>query len=84
MREVVQRFDRILATFQPTRADDLHNGAREYVGWRGAWEAQWVIEDGPYAGQWAMLPVDRSVSFGWVPLADLAALADVDTSERPS
>jgi hypothetical protein len=68
------QYDIVIATFQPGRTDDLRAGAREVIGYRGQWEAAWVIEDGPYEGQWAMVP-EEHLKFAWCPESDLEGMA---------
>jgi hypothetical protein len=67
-------FQRVEATFHPRRTDDLRPGADAWIGWRGHWQALWVIEVGPYAGEWAMAMDEEGVElppFAWVPSGDL-------------
>jgi hypothetical protein len=77
----LERFDRVMATFQPARTDDLQNNADKFIGVRCEWEVLWQISEedgGPYVGQWALWPTDFDIqkqygsSFVWVPLCDLA------------
>lgn len=69
--EAVEQFDRFIATFQPERTDDLKPGAEHYIGQRCEWEAAYVIEEGPYEGQMACMPV-FDMPFAWTPECDLA------------
>jgi hypothetical protein len=72
-----QQFDLFEATFAPLRTDNLKLGPLRMVGKRLVWKALWVIEDGEYAGQWAMAPpVDMPSEFregvwAWAPACDL-------------
>jgi hypothetical protein len=72
------QYDRVLATFQPVRTDDLQPGVAAWIGRRLPWCAVFVVESGPYEGQWAMGPLDgledgnRFPAAWWVPLCDLA------------
>lgn len=66
----LNQFDVITAVFNPQRTDNLFPDAREMIGKSASWMASWIIEDGEYAGQWAML--DRERRLGWVPLCDLS------------
>jgi hypothetical protein len=66
------------ATFNPTRTDDLQPGVADSIGLRCQWQAVWVIEEGPYAGQWAYSPWKDEqgqyivgLPFAWVPREDL-------------
>lgn len=76
----LRQFDWFPATFQPQRLDDLSPGAEEWIGWAGLWEAAFLIEEGPYTGQFACV-VQRKYrgaqmgpppeAFVWVPESDL-------------
>lgn len=71
-------FDKVLATFRPSRTDDLTPEAACWIGWRGVWSASWIVERGQYEGQWAMMPLDPHGNyppFAWMPFCDLA---DID------
>lgn len=73
MRDVRQ-FDVVVAKFQPRRRDDLVPGASDLIGQQARWKASWLIEEGEYAGEWAMtmLPDAGQFSpFAWVPSGDL-------------
>jgi hypothetical protein len=77
--EALERYDVVLATFQPRRTDDLKEHARAWVGVRMRWCAAWEIDEddgGPYVGQMAMTPHDPTPPglewLGWVPFCDLA------------
>ncbi len=67
--------DCVMATYQPARRDDLKPGVAEWIGLYGEWCAAWIIDDGPYAGQYAMAVPDLAIGlrlpFGWVPECDL-------------
>lgn len=68
----MEQFDRFIATFQPQRTDDLKPGADRIIGTRCEWEAAYVIEEGPYEGQMACMPILGSAPFAWAPACDLA------------
>lgn len=70
--EALAQFDRFIATFQPQRSDDLKPGARRMIGTRCEWEAAYVIEEGPYDGQMACMPVLSRAPLAWTPECDLA------------
>lgn len=81
----MERFDVVRATFQPMRRDDLAGHAVYWVGVRIRWQAGWLIDaedGGPYAGDWAMVPLDPTPQclrpIGWVPLRDLASVESAD------
>jgi hypothetical protein len=82
----LRRFDKFTAVFSPARRDDLQDGAAALIGKRLSYQAAWIIEDGPYAGQWAcsvlngLVAGDRSWSFAWAPLSDLS---DIELDGRP-
>ena len=65
------QFDRFIATFEPGRSDDLKLKAIPMIGQRCEWEAAYVIEEGPYEGQMACMPVLDAL-FAWAPACDLA------------
>jgi hypothetical protein len=68
----LRQFDRVVATLRPVRTDDLRPGIAAYVGITLEWEALWVIEEGPYKGQWAIQPSDMARwPFRWFPQCDL-------------
>lgn len=75
----IQQHDTITATFAPRRTDDLSEIAPP-VGWRGSFYVGWMIEDGPYAGEWACLP--RVSGPGWVPSGDLRDILSVSEAAR--
>lgn len=72
----MKQFDVVEAVFNPKRKDDLVEGAKCFIGRKMKWQAAWKLDAGPYAGQWAMMPmVDSSYAlhmpFAWVPESDL-------------
>lgn len=79
----LKQFDWFPATFKPQRTDDLKPTATEWIGWTGLWEAAYLIEEGPYEGEFACsvkLKSDGSYgsadhpptsAFVWVPQSDL-------------
>jgi hypothetical protein len=70
----LQQFDQVVATFTPTRVDDLSTYALPWVGVTTKWSAGWLIDEGPYSGQFAMIPMntpDGLAPMGWVPGSDL-------------
>lgn len=74
----LEQFDRIEATFQPRRTDDLKAGAVEWIGRRVVWDVAWLITDedgGPYVGEFACTLAEvpnPPPGFVWVPSGDLA------------
>lgn len=68
----LEQFDRICAVFAPKRTDDLKPGVAAHIGRETEWEALWIIEEGAYAGQWAMAPRHgEGWPMAWAPLGDL-------------
>jgi hypothetical protein len=69
--------DKQTAEFRPARVDDLVPGAADWIGRTLTWQATNVIEEGPYAGQWAWQPISHYADgsepppFAWVPDEDL-------------
>lgn len=64
--------EEIEGDFMPRRRDDLRDSARPCIGQRVAFYAGWIIEAGPYQGQWAMVPRAPISGLGtWVPRCDL-------------
>ena len=75
-RPQLEQYARVWGTFSPDRRDDLVPEAADWIGCRLVWQASWLIEDGPYEGQWAMCIVRPGFMnplppFAWVPLCDL-------------
>jgi len=64
-------YQKVIATFKPARTDDLINEAEHLIGFKGEFIASWIIEDGPYTGQWAMATPREFKDAIWVPLCDL-------------
>ena len=75
----IQRFDLFDATFKPKKTDDLKPGVDKWIGYRGIWQAMWMIEEedgGSYVGMWAMgiydvTKLNPPPPFIWVPECDL-------------
>jgi hypothetical protein len=65
-------FETITAAYRPLRTDDLSPEAARFVGQVSEWQAAWIIETGPYSGQWAMAcRGGPDWPFAWAPLCDL-------------
>lgn len=61
-----------MATFAPIHVNDLRSGAAALIGRSGYFEALWVIDDGPYSGQWAFrFPPGWITQAVWAPEEDL-------------
>jgi hypothetical protein len=73
----IQQYDEVEATFAPQRTDDLKPGCETWIGRRARWAAEWIIEDGPYQGQWAMVQHETGAPMAWSPLCDLADVVPV-------
>lgn len=54
----MEAYERVRAVFRPQRTDDLQYGGEKHIGKTYTFEACWVIDEGPYEGQWAFVPVD--------------------------
>jgi hypothetical protein len=81
----LQRFDEVVATFQPKRLDTLKPEAAAAVGYRGRFRVIWEITEedgGPYVGQWAFEFCDRGLRQGWVPEEDLEEIELVEGLEE--
>jgi hypothetical protein len=61
------------ARFEPARRDDLTPGAERLIGRQRKWQYVWLIEDGPFAGQWAcaLISPGKPAPFAWAPESDL-------------
>lgn len=76
----MDQFDLVYATFQPQITDNLKETSRPWIGWRGLWSADWIVEDEPYQGQWAMcIDRDSRAPFVWVPESDLIDIVPHET-----
>jgi hypothetical protein len=82
-----QQLELICGTFAPQRTDDLKSGVAEWIGRRLNWRPSWIIEGGPYDGEWAMVPwighygheAGAMPPFAWVPQRDLSDIVtDID------
>ena len=75
-------FAQFTAVFSPARIDDLKPGAAELIGKRLRWSKGWIIEDGPYAHQWACPLIEDSgawsAPFAWAPECDLTRIESGD------
>ena len=64
----------VWGTYNPKRTDDLKDEAKQYIGKRLLWRYMWEIEDGEYAGQYAMMPdyiAHKDMQMGWSPECDV-------------
>lgn len=75
------RFEKFDAAFEPVRLDDLRDDASAWFGRVLTWQRMWLIENGPYEGQWACSAYDgksfAQTPFAWVPECDLRATLTV-------
>lgn len=69
-----KQYQKVKAVFAPKRTDDLQEGLGAYVGKTFEFTAAWIIEDGPYTGQWAFTG-DLQFAPEWVPECDLDIVA---------
>lgn len=68
----------MIAAYCPKQRDDLVPGASDLIGKAAVWERAFLIEDGPYAGEWAWsLVAPRPAPFAWAPESDLWPLDPV-------
>ena len=69
------QYDRVKAIFNPQNMDTLRDEAQSFIDRPLMFEAQWIIEDGEYDGQWAFQPLTMDgryrVDLGWVPQEDI-------------
>jgi hypothetical protein len=77
---------RIIATFNPTRVQDLNPAAAAHIGWRGEWSALWTLDDpaNAYHAQTVWWPTSEHERFGLVPDEDLRDAEEIDEREPPS
>jgi hypothetical protein len=84
---VVKQFDVFPAVFSPQRRDDLKEEVERWIGWRGLWEAAYVIEESEYEGQFAcVVRPDQEVfpppsAFVWTPECDLRNIGEPSLGE---
>lgn len=58
--------------FLPRNVDNLTPSAQALIGKELTWLPAWIIEEGPYQGQWALQMVDPvPAPFGWAPEEDV-------------
>lgn len=75
----MEAHERVRAIFRPKRTDDLQNNWDErHIGETYTFRASWIIDEGPYEGQWAFERVDYAPGqyFGWVPECDLEIVCE--------
>ncbi len=77
----LEQFDRVIGLFKPRNTADLIPGAAAYIGWRFLFQAAWIIEEGPYVGEWALQIVLVSMGaplppFAWLAESDVEILTD--------
>lgn len=79
----IMHLDKVRATFNPKRTDDLVPGVEQFIGREGIFQAHGDIEHGPYKGQQMMrVPEDwyqrakhtHGASLCWVPEEDLEVI----------
>jgi hypothetical protein len=65
------------AVFAPRNENDLVSGASDFVGHVGLWERAWLVEDGPFDGEWACALLEpRPAPFAWAPESDLRRIEE--------
>lgn len=72
-------YQKVRAIFQPVRTDDLIPSALPLIGKEGVFMASYILDEGPYVGQFAMGIEDRTGEWSrfmaaWVPESDLKIL----------
>lgn len=79
------------AEYAPRDAIEAPRWAARLIGCRFQWFGRWRIEGGPYAGQWAMVPVYRGTrrrradaGTRWVPLEHLRRIRVIGCPEAGS
>lgn len=70
----MRQYKKVKAIFNPKRKDDLQEHSKNCTGNVCEFIASWIIEDGPYKGQWAMVPTTGYL--GWCPLCDLEIIEE--------
>ncbi len=83
----MNQFDVIRARFSPTTTATLKPEALPFIGMVANWKALWVIDHGPYEGQYAMGFIPDGVqdpTFAWVPECDLEEIGEeaVEAEEK--
>lgn len=57
------------ATYRPSPG--WSRDITRHDGLRCVWRAGWVVEEGPYAGETAFIPIDVKDAPAWVPESEL-------------
>ena len=68
------QYVKIKGIFKPKNKETLLDDAIPFVGKPLKFVAMWILDDGPYEGQWAFQPRtmdDKRVPMGWVPQEDI-------------
>lgn len=75
--EVKQLLGKIAGEFHPINTKDLKPAALPFIGKAGVWQYLWIIEEGEYAGQWAMGPYNwpQLPPFTWASECDIKLLS---------
>jgi hypothetical protein len=85
---MLSQFVYVTVRFSPRRTDDLQPEASWWVGREFRAMPSWIVEDGQYAGQWALVPDMEAAKeagdnvVGWFPECD-CELADDGDDECP-
>ena len=64
----MQRFDNVTGIFCPRRRDDLKPAAVALIGQRLNLQVAWEIDEGEYAGEWALMAATGETLAGTSPL----------------
>lgn len=65
-----------IAIYNPKNLETLRPEMTELIGQKATFKPLWIIEDGPFVGQWAFEVVPEWSKFNyWIPEIDLDDLA---------
>lgn len=68
------QFDLVLGRFNPKNVETLRPEYRQHIGKVFTYEVVWVIEEGTYAGQLALLNYSDKTQLHWFPSCDIDIL----------
>lgn len=78
--ELINQFGFYWAEFDPLKTSDLKPNSAK-IGSVDCFQAMWIIEEGPYIGEWAMMPKN---SYYWVPSSDLNIMGTATSEDYMS
>jgi hypothetical protein len=79
-RTAIGKWDYVRARFDPKWPDALRPAAVAFIGGEGIFQAGWICDDGPHAGDWAMT-TPMSWPFAWLPFGDLSDVSLISDEE---